>query len=105
MVVHCAGTNAACLEQVANIPAMRGAALPDSGDDVIDASTVVNTEWGAYDSPLVPRCDADVAMDADSVRPGAQPFEKLVAGMYLGEIARRCGCPPLSLLPICFETV
>lgn len=80
-----AGTNAAYVERISNIPSM---GQPDA---TADAETVVNTEWGAFSCAAIPRCAADAALDAASVRPGAQPFEKLVSGMYLPEIVRRCG--------------
>lgn len=79
-----AGTNAAYVERISNIPSM---GQPDAP---AEAETVVNTEWGAFSCAAIPRCAADAALDADSVRPGAQPFEKLVSGMYLPEIVRRC---------------
>lgn len=79
-----AGTNAAYAEKIANIPSMQGAGAAE------DAETVVNTEWGAFDCLAIPRCAADAALDAASVRPGTQLFEKLVSGMYIPEIVRRC---------------
>lgn len=88
-----AGTNAAYVERVANIPSMQGAGAPE------DAETVVNTEWGAFDCLAIPRCAADAALDAASVRPGTQLFEKLVSGMYVPEIVRRCGAGWLSSRP------
>ena len=60
------------------------------------ACTAVNTEWGAFRSAAVPRCDADEAMDAASFRPGKQLLEKAVAGYYLGEVARRCAFGPVT---------
>eukprot|EP00892_Ulva_mutabilis_P000871 jgi/Ulvmu1/10785/UM069_0019.1 len=77
------GTNAGYAEKIANIPAMKQLDAPE------DATTVVNTEWGAFSSEAIPRCRADAALDAASVRPGTQPFEKLVSGMYIPEIVRR----------------
>jgi hypothetical protein len=55
--------------------------------------TAVNTEWGAFCSEHVPRSSADDALDAASVWPGEQHFEKAVGGYYLGEVVRRCGQP------------
>ena len=51
---------------------------------------VINTEWGNFDSHLkvLPDTPYDRALDAKSVNPGMQMFEKRVSGMFLGEIAR-----------------
>ena len=58
-----------------------------------DSSTglmVVNTEWGSFDNELsvLPTTKYDVALDAASVNPGIQMFEKRVSGMFLGELLR-----------------
>ena len=37
----------------------------------------------------MPRCDADVALDEESFRPGEQLLEKMVSGYYMGDVARR----------------
>ena len=47
---------------------------------------LVNMESGAYDG--LPRGDFDIALDEESHNPGAKHFEKLTAGVYLGELAR-----------------
>lgn len=51
---------------------------------------VINTEWGNFDSELrvLPDTPYDRALDANSVNPGMQMFEKRVSGMFLGEIIR-----------------
>lgn len=46
-------------------------------------------EWGDFYSAHLPITDVDLELDAVSVNPGEQPFEKLISGMYLGEIVRR----------------
>lgn len=50
----------------------------------------INCEWGAFDSTgtCLPRTPYDVVIDKNSPRPGQQAFEKMVAGLYLGEIFR-----------------
>jgi len=78
------GTNAAYVEKVRNLADARGMAL----DDVV----VINTEWGDFGSGapgVLPLTDVDVDIDRASPNPGKQWFEKLIAGFYLGEIARR----------------
>jgi hexokinase len=50
----------------------------------------INCEWGAFDNQheVLPRTPYDIIIDKDSPRPGQQAFEKMVAGLYLGEIFR-----------------
>ncbi|KAG7222090.1 hypothetical protein INR49_016660 [Caranx melampygus] len=51
----------------------------------------VNTEWGAFgdDGALEDlRTDIDREMDAGSLNPGKQLFEKMISGMYMGELVR-----------------
>jgi hexokinase len=50
----------------------------------------INCEYGAFDNAhrVLPRTKYDVQIDAESPRPGEQTFEKLSAGLYLGEIFR-----------------
>ncbi|KAM4065206.1 hexokinase domain-containing protein [Hirsutella rhossiliensis] len=79
------GTNGAYMEKTANIH--------KSIEGQYDTSTgemVVNTEWGSFDNQLnvLPSTPWDKALDAQSVNPGYQMFEKRVSGMFLGEIVR-----------------
>ncbi|XP_034695529.1 hexokinase-2-like [Vitis riparia] len=76
------GSNAAYVERAQAIPKWQGL-LPKSGD------MVINMEWGNFRSSHLPLTEYDRAMDIDSLNPGEQIFEKLVSGMYLGEILRR----------------
>ncbi|KAF9701599.1 hypothetical protein EKO04_000737 [Ascochyta lentis] len=50
----------------------------------------INCEYGAFDNAhrVLPWTKYDQQIDADSPRPGEQAFEKLSAGLYLGEIYR-----------------
>ena len=50
---------------------------------------VVNIEWPGLKSDVLPLLEEDRQLDAESDRPGDQGFEKLTAGLYLGDIARR----------------
>ncbi|RRT53166.1 hypothetical protein B296_00049994 [Ensete ventricosum] len=57
---------------------------------------VINMEWGNFRSSHLPTTDYDQALDNESLNPGEQVmhylcviFEKLISGMYLGEILRR----------------
>ncbi|WCJ35109.1 Hexokinase-2 chloroplastic [Euphorbia peplus] len=75
------GTNACYVERVDAIPKLQGQ-KSSSG------RTIVNTEWGAF-SNGIPLTVYDRDMDAASINPGEQIYEKTISGMYLGEIARR----------------
>lgn len=75
------GTNACYVERMDAIPKLQGKFSPS-------ASTIVNLEWGAFSKGL-PLTVFDRDMDAASINPGEQIFEKTISGMYLGEIARR----------------
>ncbi|OEL31900.1 Hexokinase-7 [Dichanthelium oligosanthes] len=76
------GSNAAYVEEATAIPKFEGE-LPKSGN------MVVNTEWGNFYSSCLPITEYDQALDEESLNPGEQIFEKLISGMYLGEIVRR----------------
>ncbi len=45
---------------------------------------IVNTEWGNFDK--LRRTAFDALIDSQSDRPGQQVLEKMVSGMYLGEV-------------------
>lgn len=52
---------------------------------------LINTEWGAFgdDGALdFVRTEFDRDVDQNSINPGKQIYEKMIAGMYLGEIVR-----------------
>ncbi|XP_004460065.2 hexokinase-3 [Dasypus novemcinctus] len=75
------GTNACYMEELRNVAGVPG----DSGH------MCINMEWGAFGddgslSTLSTHFDAKV--DQASINPGKQRFEKLISGMYLGEIVR-----------------
>ncbi|XP_065866306.1 hexokinase-2-like isoform X1 [Euphorbia lathyris] len=76
------GTNAAYVERAPAIPKWHGP-LPQSGE------MVINMEWGNFRSSHLPLSDYDLALDSESLNPGEQIFEKIISGMYLGEIVRR----------------
>lgn len=52
--------------------------------------TAVNCEYGAFDNAhrILPRTKYDIQIDKDSPKPDEQAFEKMSAGLYLGEIFR-----------------
>uniref|UniRef100_A0A452Y5V4 Phosphotransferase n=1 Tax=Aegilops tauschii subsp. strangulata TaxID=200361 RepID=A0A452Y5V4_AEGTS len=76
------GSNAAYVEKADAIPKLEGE-LPKSGN------MVINTEWGNFSSSCLPITEYDQALDKESLNPREQIFEKLISGMYLGDIVRR----------------
>ncbi|KAF7542815.1 hypothetical protein G7046_g10108 [Stylonectria norvegica] len=79
------GTNGAYIEKTSNIK------KPVDGEyDESTGEMVINTEWGSFDNHLrvLPSTPWDKALDAESVNPGSQMFEKRVSGMFLGEVVR-----------------
>ena len=100
------GTNACYMESVDNVHAMEDN-NPDQGadrgtdsnpyHDIWRASkkqqtTVVNTEWGAFgDNGILDfvRTKWDEVIDQMSVNKGKQKFEKMISGLYIGEMCRR----------------
>ncbi|KAJ0076232.1 hypothetical protein Patl1_33962 [Pistacia atlantica] len=75
------GSNAAYVERAQAIPKWHG---PSKSGDM-----VINMEWGNFRSSHLPLTDYDHAMDAEGLNPGDQIYEKMISGMYLGEIIRR----------------
>ncbi|KAI8808970.1 hexokinase-domain-containing protein [Cladochytrium replicatum] len=107
------GSNAAYVESMENITKLH--------DEVTDCSgeMVINMEWGAFDDErnVLPVTSYDLNVDRASPNPGRQTFEKLISGMYLGEVVRQVivdliGTGELFggrrsshlLTPYCFET-
>ena len=87
------GTNGAYVEKLDRVKKMKEIDTAEGGA-AYDSSTglmIINTEWGSFDNQLsvLPDTPYDKALDAESVNPGIQMFEKRVSGMFLGEILRR----------------
>lgn len=78
------GVNAAYMENVGSVPKIAHMNLP------ADMPVAINCEYGAFDNERVvlPFTKYDEIIDRDSPRPGQQAFEKMTAGLYLGEIFR-----------------
>ncbi|KAJ5570182.1 Hexokinase [Penicillium hispanicum] len=78
------GCNAAYMEECRYIPKLRGLGLPEN------ANVIINTEYGAFDNDrkVLPLTKFDHKIDEESIRPGTQIFEKMVAGLYIGEVLR-----------------
>ncbi|XP_077217678.1 hexokinase-1-like [Tasmannia lanceolata] len=79
------GTNAAYVERAGAIPKWHGL-LPKTDE------MVINMEWGSFRSSHIPLTEYDHALDIESLNPGEQIFEKIISGMYLGDIVRRVLC-------------
>ena len=78
------GCNAAYMEDCGSVPKIAEYNLPP------DMPIAINCEYGAFDNEhyVLPRTSYDVIIDEDSPRPGQQAFEKMIAGLYLGELFR-----------------
>jgi hexokinase len=78
------GCNAAYMEDCGSIPKIAHLNLPP------DMPMAINCEYGAFDNEhvVLPLTPYDVIIDETSPRPGQQAFEKMIAGLYLGEIFR-----------------
>ncbi|KAH9443193.1 hypothetical protein MJO28_014526 [Puccinia striiformis f. sp. tritici] len=81
------GTNAAYVERLSAVKKLDGHQSPtfDKADKMI-----INTEWGAFDNSrnVLPVTKYDNKLDRESINPRKQAFEKMVSGMYLGELTR-----------------
>ncbi|XP_036043645.1 hexokinase-3 isoform X1 [Onychomys torridus] len=75
------GTNACYMEELQNVASVAG----NSGH------MCINMEWGAFGDDgslgMLSTC-FDASVDQASINPGKQRFEKMISGMYLGEIVR-----------------
>lgn len=78
------GCNAAYMEDCGSIPKLAHLNLPP------ELPMAINCEYGAFDNShkVLPRTKYDIIIDKESPRPGQQTFEKMIAGLYLGEIFR-----------------
>ncbi|XP_044136633.1 hexokinase-2-like [Bufo gargarizans] len=76
------GTNACYMEEMKNVELLNGD----------DGQMCINMEWGAFGdngclNDITTSFDEDV--DNHSINPGKQRYEKMISGMYLGEIVRK----------------
>ncbi|XP_030057665.1 hexokinase-2 isoform X2 [Microcaecilia unicolor] len=75
------GSNACYMEEMRNVEMVEGE----------EGKMCVNMEWGAFgDNDCLEEfhTDFDKTVDELSLNPGKQRFEKMISGMYLGEIVR-----------------
>lgn len=79
------GTNACYMEKLEKVELW-------DGDMDEPHQVIVNTEWGAFgDNGCLEfvRTEYDENIDRESINPGKQLYEKMISGMYMGEIARQ----------------
>ncbi|KAI6199294.1 hypothetical protein M3Y96_00611700 [Aphelenchoides besseyi] len=84
------GTNACYMEKTERILKMKSE-LAASKNEGLPNEMIVNTEWGAFgdDGALdFVRTKYDKLLDKATINPGRQLFEKMISGMFLGELVR-----------------
>ncbi|KAL0083978.1 hexokinase-domain-containing protein [Phycomyces blakesleeanus] len=77
------GANGAYIEKISNIKKWKDG--PTKSPEMI-----INMEFGAFDNErqALPLTRFDNKLDRESINPHSQIFEKMISGMYLGEIVR-----------------
>lgn len=89
------GSNACYMEKLERIESCKHLAnkpLPGQAADEEPKQMIINTEWGAFgDNGVLDfvRTKWDHELDEFSINRGNQIFEKMISGMYMGEIVRR----------------
>ncbi|KAG1684922.1 Hexokinase type 2 [Nymphon striatum] len=81
------GTNACYLENIENVELFNTERLKSQNEKQV----IINTEWGAFGNNGVfdfLKTKYDCEIDTNSINPGCQIYEKMIGGMYLGEIVR-----------------
>jgi len=79
------GTNACYMENLDKVDKW-------DGDNLDPREVIINSEWGAFGDNGVLNwllTDHDKRVDGESLNPSQQLFEKMISGMYLGEIVRQ----------------
>lgn len=89
------GSNAAYVENCSKITKLH--TDPEEQHQV----TLINIEWGSFgddhgNEMALPITRFDELLDSESINPGRQRFEKMISGMYLGEIFRLILCEATS---------
>ncbi|XP_055865039.1 hexokinase type 2-like isoform X1 [Biomphalaria glabrata] len=79
------GCNACYMEYLDNVGTWK------NDEDHHPKQVIINTEWGAFgDNGCLDfmRTEYDTELDTFSINPGKQIMEKMISGMYMGEIVR-----------------
>ncbi|KAM3715854.1 Hexokinase-2 [Dirofilaria immitis] len=82
------GTNACYMEKLSNCPKFKKYGFDK---DKYPKEMIINIEWGAFgDNGCIDflRTEFDRDVDNGSINPGKHLFEKMISGMYLGELVR-----------------
>lgn len=82
------GTNACYMEKISKCEKMD---VEEFEHDGYPDEMIINTEWGGFgDCGELDflRTEFDKEVDKNSMNPGRQLFEKMISGMYMGEIVR-----------------
>ncbi|KAI8096262.1 uncharacterized protein BX664DRAFT_323491 [Halteromyces radiatus] len=86
-IVHAAGTNCAYYDVVSNMTGLLAQHLQELSGDT---EMIINTEWCNFGSKqYLPMTRFDHQLDTESNNQGIHIFEKMTAGMYLGELVRQ----------------
>ncbi|KAG0005554.1 glucokinase [Entomortierella chlamydospora] len=79
-VILATGTNAAYIERASEVSKYNGPTCDQM---------ILNTEWDAMGkAEYLPQTKYDKEIDAVSLVPGFQEFEKMISGLYMGELVR-----------------
>lgn len=78
-IIFGTGTNACYVERTRAIKKLKKTAKTPS-------QMIVNIEWGNFNK--LPLNEYDVRLDKATINPNRQIMEKMISGMYLGELAR-----------------
>uniref|UniRef100_A0A8R1XX56 Phosphotransferase n=1 Tax=Onchocerca volvulus TaxID=6282 RepID=A0A8R1XX56_ONCVO len=82
------GTNACYMEKLSNCPKFK---KYEFDKDKYPKEMIINMEWGAFgDNGCIDflRTEFDKDVDNGSINPGKHFFEKMISGMYMGELVR-----------------
>ncbi|VDK40131.1 unnamed protein product, partial [Gongylonema pulchrum] len=82
------GTNACYMEKLSNCPKF---AKYGFDRDKYPKEMIINMEWGAFGDDGCLDCfrtKYDREVDEKSINPGLHLFEKMISGMYMGELVR-----------------
>ncbi|KAJ1675618.1 hypothetical protein EV182_000913 [Spiromyces aspiralis] len=84
-VIFGTGTNAAYYERLDQIPKFCAPL-----DDPAASEMILNIEWGGFDTrySVLPATMHDIKLNRKSPNPFQQAYEKMISGLYLGEIVR-----------------
>lgn len=82
------GTNACYMEKISRCEKLEDEKLENDG---FPDEMIINTEWGGFgDDGAIDfiRTEFDIDVDERTINPGKQLFEKMISGMYMGELVR-----------------